>query len=96
MFRHVDGDRLDFLVILQGLFAGQLEATIGGQNIFDPMNGAADGAFATVIVISNGLHGGVFPIVFQGDEKFVADAQAIRLAAGFVQGVVGGWLQYTP
>ena len=90
MFRHIDGDRLDFLVILQGFFAGQLEATVGGQRLFDPMKGAADGALATAIVVGNGLHGDVFPIVFQGEEKFVADAQVIGFAAGFVQGIVGG------
>ena len=90
MFRHIDGDRLDFLVILQSFFAGQLKAAIGGQRIFDPMNGAADGAFATVVVVGNGLHGDVFPVVFQGEEEFVADAQVIRFATGFVQGIVGG------
>ena len=90
MLRHIDGDRLDFLVVLQGCFAGQLEATIGGQRLCDPMKGAADGALATVIVVGNGPHGDVFPIVFQGEEEFVADAQVIGFAAGFVQGIVGG------
>ena len=90
MFRHIDGDRLDFLVVLQGFFAGQLESTIGRKNIFDPMNGAANGAFIALIVIGDGLHGHVFPVVFEGDEQFIADAQVVWFAAGFVQFRVSG------
>ena len=89
MLCHVERNRFR-LFELQGVFAGQLKATIGGKNIFDPMNGAADGAFGAIIVIGDGLHGGVFPIVFEGDEEFITDAQVIRLAAGFVQLSVGG------
>ena len=90
MFRHIDGDRLDFLVVLQGFFAGQLEATIGRKNIFDPMNGAANGAFVALIVIGDGLHGHVFPVVFEGDEQLITDAQVVWFAAVFMQFVVGG------
>ena len=89
MFRHINSHRCDFLVVLQGLFAGQLKTTVGSENIFDPMNGAANTAFIALIVVGDGLHRHVFPIVFEGDQEFITDAQVIRFAASFVQFGVG-------
>ena len=75
---------------MQGFFTGQLKASIGGENVFDPMNGAANAAFGAIIIVGEGLHGDVFAVVFQGDEEFIADGQVGRFAAGLVQFVVGG------
>ena len=76
--------------ILAGFFAGQLKAAIGGQNIFDPMNGAPNVAFGAIIIVGAGLHRHVFAVVFQGEEESVADGQSGRFADGLVQLVVGG------
>ena len=77
---YVGLDRLSF-VALKGFFTGQLKATVGGQNIFDPMKGAANGTFGALVIVGEGLHRCVFPVVFQGDKKFIADGQGRRFAA---------------
>ena len=52
-------DRLSF-IILQGFFAGQLKASVGGKNVFDPMNGAANGTFGAIVIVGDGLHRHVY------------------------------------
>ena len=52
-------------------------------------NGAANAAFGAVVVVSNGLHCRVFTVVFESDEKFIADGQVWRLSTLVVQFVVG-------
>jgi hypothetical protein len=79
--RHRFGRNHFGLVVLQGFFTGQLKSTIGGQNLFDPMNGAANGTFGAIVVVGNGLHGGVFAVVFKGDEQFIADGQSMGFAS---------------
>ena len=99
MLRYINGYRFGStsaglarlgLVRLQGFFAGQLKSSVGGQNVFDPMNGAANGTFGAVIIVGDGLHGHVFSVVFQGDDEFIADGQVGRFSTGLVQFVVGG------
>ena len=96
MLHHIHRNRLGYVLLrwsvdfLQGLFAGQLKTTVGGQNIFDPMNGAANSTFRAMVIVGDGLHRGVFAVVFESDEEFVADCQGYGFAAGLVLFVVGG------
>ena len=71
--------RLSFIV-LQSFFAGQLKASVGGEDIFDPMKGAANGTFGAIVIVGDGLHGYAFAVVFQGDEEFIAYGQSGRSA----------------
>ena len=89
MLRHIHRRRFG-LLFLQGFFAGQLKTIIGRENIFDPGDGAANAAFCALIVVGDGFHRDVFTVVFEGDEKFVADGEAGRFAVRFVEFVVGG------
>ena len=95
MLRHINRHRFWCfclgLVVLQGFFTGQLKASISGQNIFDPLNGAANGTFGAIIVVGKGLHGNVFAVVFEGDEEFITDGEAGRFASRLVQTDVGGF-----
>ena len=94
MLRHVNGNGLDIAAFedffLQCLLAGQLKATVGGQCRFDPSDGAVNTAFGTIVIVGDGLHRGVFPVVFEGDQELVANTQIRRLAALFMQFGVGG------
>ena len=64
---------------------------ISGQNIFDPLNRAANGTFGAIIVIGEGLHGDVFAVVFEGNKEFITDGEAGRFAARLVQADAGGF-----
>ena len=41
--------------------------------------GAANGTFGAVIIVGDGLHRCVFPVVFQSDEEFITDGQVGRV-----------------
>ena len=62
MFRDIDGNRLDFTV-LQCPLTGQLKWIVSGQRLFDPSDGAADGALRATIVDGEVFHRAVFSIV---------------------------------
>ena len=88
MFRHIDSDFFD-LVILQCRFAGQLKVAVSGQCLFDPFDGSAYCTFVATVVDTDVFHCTVFSVVLQCDEKFVADGEVGRFAAGLVCFVIG-------
>ena len=89
MFCHIDSDLFN-LAVLQCRLAGQLKATIGGECVFDPFDGATDGTFGAVIVDTDVFHCSVFAVVLQSDEQFVAESEVGRLSTVCVQLIEGG------
>jgi len=57
-----------------------LKSSVGGKNVFAPMNGAANGTLRAIVIVGDGFHRHVFSVVFQGEEEFIADGQVGRLA----------------
>ena len=80
MLRHVNGHGFRSAV-LKCLLAGQLKLSVGGQCLFDPMDGTADGTFGATVINADVFHSAVFAVVLQGDEEFVTDGEVWRFSS---------------